>query len=145
MIYATFSNFSRRFLNPNYLFQIWIIRNCLNLLDLKNLQEQFKKAFCYKKLFWPFTVWINCSSFLKIFANSRPTASNFKSFSRSLEQFFIIACQNSFSNKIPLLTYRVCFRHFSAEQFKTSGKYLTLKKGRLFLFLSMAVEFKVQW
>ena len=39
--------------------------NCSNLLDLRNLQEQVKKAFCYQKLFWPFTVWINCSSDLK--------------------------------------------------------------------------------
>ena len=28
---------------------------------MRNLQEQVKKAFCYQKLFWPFTVWINCS------------------------------------------------------------------------------------
>ena len=55
---------------------------------MRNLQEQVKKALCYQKLFWPFTVWINCSSDLKIFANSRPSASNFKSFSRSLEHFF---------------------------------------------------------
>ena len=37
-------------------FQIPIIfsnlnSNCPNLLDLKNLQEQVKKAFCYQKLF----------------------------------------------------------------------------------------------
>ena len=51
--------------------------NCSNFLDLRNLQEQVKKAFCYQKLFWPFTVRINCSSDLKIFANSRPSASNF--------------------------------------------------------------------
>ena len=55
---------------------------------MRNLQEQVKKAFCYQKLFWPFTVWINCCSDLKNFANSRPSASNFKSFSRSLEQIF---------------------------------------------------------
>ena len=39
--------------------------NCSNLLDKRNLQEQVKKAFCYQKLFWPFTIWINCSSDLK--------------------------------------------------------------------------------
>ena len=54
---------------------------------MRNLQEQVKKAFCYQKLFWPFTVWINCSSDLKNFANSRPSASNFKSFSRSLKPY----------------------------------------------------------
>ena len=29
-------------------------------LDLRNLQEQVGKALCYQKLFWPFTVQINC-------------------------------------------------------------------------------------
>ena len=29
---------------------------------MRNLHEQVKKAFCYQKLFWPFTVWINCCS-----------------------------------------------------------------------------------
>ena len=40
--------------------------NCSNLWGMRNLQEQVKKAFCYQKLFWPFTVWINCSSDLKL-------------------------------------------------------------------------------
>ena len=75
--------------------------NCSNLLDMRNLQEQVKKAFCYQKLFWPFTVWINCSSDLKKFANSWPSASNFKCFSRSLEQVFLTVGQNNFGNKIP--------------------------------------------
>ena len=43
-----------------------------NLLDMRNFQEQVKKAFCYQKLFWPFTVWINCFSYLKNFANKIP-------------------------------------------------------------------------
>ena len=38
----------------------------------------------------------------KSFANSRPLASNFKTFSRSLEQFFLTVGQNNFSNKIPI-------------------------------------------
>ena len=83
--------------------------NGSNLSDLRNLQEQVKKAFCYQKLFWPFTVWINCSSDLKNFANSRPSASNFKSFSRSLEQFFLTVGQNNFGNKIPFPSF---FLHF---------------------------------
>ena len=58
--------------------------DCSNLLDLRNLQEQVKKAFCYQKLFWPLTVWINCSGDIKKFANSRPSALNFKKFSWSL-------------------------------------------------------------
>ena len=71
------------------------------LLDLRNLQEQVKKAFCYQKLFRPFTFRTNCSSDLKIFANSRLSASNFKSFSWSLEQFFLTVGRNNFGNKIP--------------------------------------------
>ena len=44
---------------------------------------------------------MNCSSDFKIFANSWPSASNFKSFSRSLEQFFLTVGQNNFGNKVP--------------------------------------------
>ena len=68
---------------------------------MRNLQEQVKKVFCYQKLFWPFTVWINCSSDLNNFANSRPSAWNFKCFNRSLEHFFLTVGQNNFGNKIP--------------------------------------------
>ena len=60
-----FSNFSCMFLNPNIFSNLDY--NCSNLLDLRNLQEQVKKAFFYQKLFWPFTVWINCSFDLKTF------------------------------------------------------------------------------
>ena len=77
--------------------------NCSTVLDLRNIQEQLKKAFCYQKWFWPFNVWTNCSSDLKNFANSRPSVSNFKRFSQSLEQFFLTVCQNNFGNKIPFL------------------------------------------
>ena len=87
-----FSNF----LNPPSLNS-----NCSNLLYLRNLREQFKKEFCYQKLFWPFTVRTNSSGDLNIFANSRPSASNFIFFSRSLEQFFLTVGQNNFGNKIP--------------------------------------------
>ena len=76
-----FSNFSYMFLNPNNFFQ----------------------AFCYQKLFWPFNVWINCSRDLKNFANSRSSASNFKSFSKSLEHFFLTKGQNNLVNKMPFL------------------------------------------
>ena len=90
------------FLNPNHFSNL--NSNCSNLLDMRNIQEQVKKnTFCYQKLFWPFTVWKKCSSDLKNFANSRPSASNFKSFSRSLEQFFLTVGQNNFINKIPFL------------------------------------------
>ena len=80
---------------------------------MRNLQGEVKKAFCYQKLFWTFTVWMNCSSNLKNFANSWPSALNFKSFSLSLEQFFLTVCQNNFGNKIPVLFFfrwtRICF------------------------------------
>ena len=39
------------------------------------------------------------------FSNSRPSASNFKSFSRSLEQFLLTVGQNNFGNKISLTTF----------------------------------------
>ena len=55
-------------------------------------------------MFLPFAVRTNCSSVLKIFANSWPSASNLKSFSWSLEQFFLTVGQNNFGNKIPLIS-----------------------------------------
>ena len=76
--------------------------NCLYFSDMRK-QGQVKKAFCYQKLFWPFTVWINCLCDLKIFANTRRSASNFKSFSPSLEQFFLTIGQNNFGKKIPII------------------------------------------
>ena len=91
-----FSNFSCVFLNPNIFSDL--NANCSNLLDMRNLPEQVKKAFCYQKLFWPFTVWINCSSYLKCF-------------SRTLEQFFLTVGQNNFGNKIPFLTCFCWFLH----------------------------------
>ena len=43
------------FLSPNNFFQLE-----LHIIVLiRNLQEQVKKTFCYQKLFWTFTVWIN--------------------------------------------------------------------------------------
>jgi hypothetical protein len=80
----------------------------------QKLGEDFAK-FCgllriyelYQKLFWPFTVWINCSSDLKIFANSWPSASNLQSFFRSLEQFFLAVGQNNFGNKIPFFQVEI--------------------------------------
>ena len=56
-----------------------------------------------KSLLQPFTVWMNCSYDLKNFANSRPSALNFKRFSRSLEQFLLTVGQNNIGNKIPLI------------------------------------------
>ena len=53
-------------------------------------------------MFWPL-FWTNCSSDLKNFTNSQPSASNFKSFSQSLEHFFLTVGQYNFGNKIPFL------------------------------------------
>ena len=51
---------------------------------MRNLQEQVKIAFCYQKFFRSFTVWIDCFSDLKNFANSRLKAEKF-----FLDQFFL--------------------------------------------------------
>ena len=84
------------FFNLNY--------NISNFLDLRNIQEQVKKAFCYHRLFWPFTVWINCSSDLNTFENSQPSVLNFQRFSRSLRHFFLTVGQNNFGNKVPFFS-----------------------------------------
>ena len=60
------------------------------------------------KLIWPIIVWVNCCSDLKIFANSWPSVSNFKSSSQSLEHFILKVGQNHFGNKIPL-QMQLCF------------------------------------
>ena len=70
------------------------------VLDLRNLQEQVKKSILFQKLVRPFTVWINCSIYFKNLANSRTSASNFKSFSWSVEHFLFTVGQNNFGNKI---------------------------------------------
>ena len=42
----TFSNFSCMFLNPNNSFQFEFLLS--DVLDMKNFQEQVKKAFCFQ-------------------------------------------------------------------------------------------------
>ena len=59
---------------------------------------------------------MNCSSDLKTFANSRPSASNVKSFSRSLEQFFLTVGQNNFGNKIPFICLSLKSRYWGWKQ-----------------------------
>ena len=51
-----------------------------------------------------FTVGIDSPSEPTIFANSRPSASNFKTFSQSLEQSLLTESQNNFGNKIQFLS-----------------------------------------
>ena len=112
-----FPNFSCMFLNPNTFSNS--NSNCSNSYDLRNLQEQVKKALCHQKLFWPFTIWINCSSDLKNFANSLPSASNFTSFSRSLEHFFLTVGQNNFANKVPCMTLLLTLEIWFLKSFLT--------------------------
>ena len=64
---------------------------------------------------------MNCSSNLKHFANSRPSALNFKSFSRSLEHFFLAVGQNNFGNKIQFLN--PFFSLYLIENWKSQSKW----------------------
>ena len=73
--------------------------NCSNLLGVRNLQEQVK--ICSDLSLFEY---INCTSDLKNFANSWPSASNFQIFSQTLKQFFLTVGQNNFGNKIQFLT-----------------------------------------
>ena len=47
-----------------------------------------------------------------MFANSWPSALNFKSFPRSEEQFFFTLAQNSFENKMVFFIFYNCFLQF---------------------------------
>ena len=69
LLLSCFSNFSCRFLDPNYFYNY----NCSNVGTSKIKHS-------VSKICWPFIVQINCSSDLKNLANSRPLASNFRSF-----------------------------------------------------------------
>ena len=112
--------------------------NCSIFWDLRNLQEQVEKAFCYQKLFWPFTVWINCSSDLKFFANSLPSASNFKSFSQSLEQFFLTLWPNTKNNKIPFLQFLL--KNWGSQVLPPP----LVSEGPDFHFIPVPIEFHAQ-
>ena len=107
----TFSNFSCMFLNPNFFSNF--NSHFSNLLDLRSLQEQVTKAFCYQELFWPFTVWINCSSNLK-FCKFLAFILKFLKFFWSLEHFFLTVDQNNFGNEISFCLFHIfdfLFKH----------------------------------
>ena len=90
-------------MKSQYFFPIWIVIVLFFEIWETSRNIQVTTAFCYQKLFWLFTGWINCSSDdLKNFENSRPSASHFKSFSRSLKQLFLVLGQNNFGSKIPI-------------------------------------------
>jgi hypothetical protein len=93
----SFSNFSCMLvLNPNNFlkFEFYLIVLIYKIWETS--RNKLKKHFTVRK---------NCSSDLKIFANSRPSASDFKKNSRSQEHFFLTVGQNNFGNKIPLLHF----------------------------------------
>ena len=97
--------------------------NCSILLDMRNLQEQVKRAFCYQKLFWPFTVWINCSRDLKNFAN----------------------CLQPQISKVFLIT-RTIFSHSRTEQFwyqNTISWEKTLHTKLFFTFFMTKISLKL--
>ena len=69
--------------------------NCYIALGLRNLQQQVKRHSVSN-------IVLNCSRHLKIFVNSGPSTSNFKSFSQTLKQLFLTVGQNNYGNKIPI-------------------------------------------
>ena len=93
----------------------------------------------YQKLFWPFTVWINCSSDLKNFANSWHSASNFKSYFLSLAQFFHTVGQNNFGNKIPFQTCGDIFSNVEHWSIVSSQTWFFSKK------LLICKEVSISW
>ena len=68
---------------------------------MRNLQEQVEKSFFYQKLFWPFKVWLNCSSDLKFF-KFLAFSLKFQKFFSITNFFFLTVGQNNFGNKIPI-------------------------------------------
>ena len=96
------------------------------------IKGKVKKALCYQKLFRPFTVWILNELFWwsQIFANSQPSASNFKSFSRSLEQFFLTVGQNNFGNEIPFLIRILCFYYSTDMNNIATSKKISFQSDR---------------
>ena len=99
--YQIFSNFSWMFLKPNnfYFFLIWI------MIVLKPPGTSSKSILLPK----------NCSDLslfeqiVLVILKILRSASNLKSFSRSLEQFFLTVGHNNFGNKIPNLQNTISF------------------------------------
>ena len=72
----------------------------------------------------------------RFFENSRPSASNFKSFSRSLDQFFLTVGQNNFGNKIPMFV----FNHFWIFCFTNQIKaFLSMATSKIHFYLLQMV------
>ena len=100
---------------------------------MRNLQEQVKKHSVTKNCSALSMFEKKSSSDLKLFENSPPSASDLKSFSRSLEQFFLTVGQNNYGNKIPLY-FLFC------QGFRLSRNYQFNKKFLLCLSLQVIFE-----
>ena len=91
------------------------------------IKWELRKTFDAKMIGWTHF------SDLKIFANSWPSASNIKNFSRSLEQFFHTVGHNNFGNKIPIQNTKIC-------QFRNLYKHSVTQKW----ILATRVYFRYQ-
>ena len=82
----------------------------------------------------------NCSD-LSLFgwtvANSRPSVSNFKTFSQSLKQFFLTVGQNNFGNKIPFGTSNFFLHNMKIWLLMSSTKQI--KRNAVSLHISQLV------
>ena len=95
-------------------------------------------------MFWPFTTWINCSNNLKIFEISRPSASNFKSFSRSIEHFFLTVGQNNLGNKKPFLL-KLSMQYLQIRiRFVRQRSDPTLEQTNKHIVFKVRIEFQSQ-
>ena len=89
-------------------------------------------------------MWMN-QTFFCFFENSRPSASNFKSFSRSQEFFFLTVGQNNFGNKIPFIKSNVtqlfdpgkklCTRVYILEAIELFYNFLSAEKSYGFYWI----------
>ena len=103
--YVITKAFATNSLTKIFVWDVWFdgqivcskLEHLSNIDEMRNLQEQVKKAFCYQNFFWPFTVWINC--FWK-----------FSAFSFEFQKFFSIT--------------RTIFSQSRSEQFLNSTVYL---------------------
>ena len=78
--------------------------------------------------------------------NSQPSVSNFKIFSRSLEQFFLTVGQNNFDKKIPLSAWNSGFLHLSSRRKNQGGqsfyKIVLLSFQETFLKIALLNEIR---
>ena len=81
-----------------------------------HIQEQVKKAFCYQKLFWPFTLWIDCSS-------DQEKLFKFKTEGRELAKKILTVGENNFGK------YTIIFwQHINSDFVPICCFFLHLQK-----------------